>query len=59
MVTLAIGKAIEEGLMERKQDKDDQRLVEEEEAKRAADKGEEAAPRAEVASVEAAESDEE
>jgi len=48
-------------LMERKQDKDDQRLVEEEEAKRAADKGEEAAaPRAEVAAeAEVAESDEE
>jgi small subunit ribosomal protein S2 len=34
MITLAIGKAIEEGLMERKQDKDDQRVQEEEEAKR-------------------------
>ena len=37
LITLAIGKAIEEGLMERKQDKDDQRLQEEEEAKRAED----------------------
>ena len=34
LVTLAIGRAIEEGLMERKQDKDDQRIQEEEEAKR-------------------------
>lgn len=34
LITLAIGKAIEEGLMERKQDKDDQRVQEEEEAKR-------------------------
>lgn len=34
-ITLAIGKAIEEGLMERKQDKDDQKIQEEEEAKRA------------------------
>jgi small subunit ribosomal protein S2 len=56
LITLAIGKAIEEGLMERKQDKDDQRLVEEEEAKRQVDKGNEetvaAAPRAEVPAVE-------
>jgi small subunit ribosomal protein S2 len=37
LITLAIGRAIEEGLMERKQDKDDQRLHEEEEAKRASD----------------------
>ncbi len=36
-ITLAIGKAIEEGLTERKQDKDDQRIQEEEEAKRAED----------------------
>ena len=34
LITLAIGKAMEEGLMERKQDKDDQRVQEEEEAKR-------------------------
>lgn len=34
LITLAIGKAIEEGLMERKQDKDDLRVQEEEEAKR-------------------------
>ena len=38
IITLAIGKAIEEGLMERKQDKDDARLQEEEETKRAVDK---------------------
>lgn len=37
LITLAIGKAIEEGLMERKQDKDDQRIQEEEEAKRSED----------------------
>ncbi len=37
LLTLAVGKAIEEGLMERKQDKEDQRLAEEEEAKRQAD----------------------
>jgi len=37
LITLAIGKAIEEGLMERKQDKDDQRSQEEEEAKRKED----------------------
>lgn len=37
LITLAIGKAIEEGLLERKQDKDDQRLQEEEEAKRLED----------------------
>ena len=50
LITLAIGKAIEEGLMERKQDKDDQRVQEEEEAKRNEDivqaraEGETAAP---------------
>jgi small subunit ribosomal protein S2 len=37
LITLAIGKAIEEGLTERKQDKDDQRVQEEEEAKRQSD----------------------
>ncbi len=37
LITLAIGRAIEEGLMERKQDKDDQRVQEEEEAKRKED----------------------
>jgi len=65
LITLAIGKAIEEGLMERKQDKDDQRMVEEEEAKRQVDKGNEetaaAAPRAEAPAETSvvAESDEE
>ncbi len=37
IITQAIGKAIEEGLMERKQDKDEARLAEEEDKKRAAD----------------------
>ncbi|MDJ1471672.1 30S ribosomal protein S2 [Cytophagaceae bacterium DM2B3-1] len=37
LVTSAIGKAIEEGLMERKKDKDDQKLQEEEDTKRAVD----------------------
>jgi small subunit ribosomal protein S2 len=37
LITLAIGKAIEEGLMERKQDKDDKNLAQEEEAKRQVD----------------------
>lgn len=37
LITLAIGRAIEEGLMERKQDKDDQRIQEEEETKRKED----------------------
>jgi small subunit ribosomal protein S2 len=37
LVTAAIGKAIEEGLMERKKDKDDQKLQEEEDTKRAVD----------------------
>lgn len=37
LITLAIGKAVEEGLLERKQDKEDQRLAEEEEAKKAVD----------------------
>lgn len=57
LITLAIGKAIEEGLMERKQDKDDQRVQEEEDAKRNEDlvqaraEGETAAPAAEAAPV--------
>ncbi|TAE41424.1 MAG: 30S ribosomal protein S2 [Runella slithyformis] len=34
LITLALGKAIEEGLLERKQERDDARLSEEEEAKR-------------------------
>jgi small subunit ribosomal protein S2 len=37
IITHAIGKAIEEGLMERKKDKDDQKLQEEEETKRSVD----------------------
>jgi small subunit ribosomal protein S2 len=37
IITHAIGKAIEEGLMERKKDKDDQKLQEEEETKRQVD----------------------
>jgi small subunit ribosomal protein S2 len=37
LITLAFGKAIEEGLMERKADKDDQKVQEEEEAKRVED----------------------
>ena len=37
VITAAISKAIEEGLAERKQDKDDARLAEEEESKRIAD----------------------
>ncbi|KAB7732203.1 30S ribosomal protein S2 [Rudanella paleaurantiibacter] len=49
LITLAIGKAIEEGLMERKQDKDDQRLQEEEEAKRASDSRQAAAEGADEA----------
>jgi small subunit ribosomal protein S2 len=48
LITLAIGKAIEEGLMERKQDKDDASKVEEEEAKKAAD-AEEVAEKAKIA----------
>lgn len=51
LITLAIGKAIEEGLMERKQDKDDQRLHEEEEAKRASDSRQAAAEGADAAPV--------
>ncbi len=51
LITLAIGKAIEEGLMERKQDKDDQRLHEEEEAKRASDSRQAAAEGADEAPV--------
>jgi len=43
LITLALGKAIEEGIMERKMDKDNAALQEEEDAKRAVD---EAAPKA-------------
>ncbi|MFY7827578.1 MAG: 30S ribosomal protein S2 [Flectobacillus sp.] len=49
LITLAIGKAIEEGLMERKQDKDDARIAEEEEAKRAAEEEEAAREAAKLA----------
>lgn len=41
LITLAIGQAIEEGLLERKQERDDAKLAEEEESKRAEDLGEE------------------
>ncbi len=41
LITSAIGKAIEEGLMERKKDKDDQKLQEEEDTKRSVDAAEE------------------
>ncbi|GAB3333395.1 30S ribosomal protein S2 [Larkinella ripae] len=64
LITLAIGKAIEEGLLERKQDKDDQRLQEEEEAKRAEDvkaaqaEGETSAETEEVSPVVAEETNE-
>jgi small subunit ribosomal protein S2 len=40
IITQAIGSAIEEGLMERKKDKDDQKLKEEEDNKREVDKAE-------------------
>lgn len=39
LVTLAIGRAIEEGLMERKSDKESEEMQKAEDAKRAADKG--------------------
>lgn len=61
LITLAIGKAIEEGLMERKQDKDDKNLALEEEAKRQVDlaSSQEAAAAPEVASQPAVEEGEE
>jgi small subunit ribosomal protein S2 len=49
LITKAIGRAIEEGLMERKQDKDDQKIQEEEVSKRQVDE-----PTAEVAVAETA-----
>ncbi|MDI9864783.1 30S ribosomal protein S2 [Flectobacillus sp. DC10W] len=49
LITLAIGKAIEEGLMERKQDKDDARIAEEEEAKKVAEEEEAAREAAKLA----------
>jgi small subunit ribosomal protein S2 len=57
LVTLAIGKAIEDGILERKADKDSAAMQEEEEAKRALDAGKEAAaaPVAVVEEVAAAE----
>ncbi len=55
LLTLAVGKAIEEGLMERKQDKEDQRLAEEEEAKRQSDRKKEAAEGADAPEDEAKE----
>ena len=64
LITLAIGKAIEEGLMERKQDKDDLRVQEEEEAKRNEDlvqaraEGETTAPAEETTPVAAVAEDE-
>lgn len=64
LITLAIGKAIEEGLMERKQDKDDLRVQEEEDAKRAEDLAQaraegETQPEAETAPAIVAEDEEE
>ena len=61
LITLSVGKAIEEGLMERKHDKDDALLNEEEEAKRAADEGREpqAAAAAEAPAAEATAAEEE
>lgn len=53
LITLAIGKAIEEGLLERKADKDTQNIQEEEEAKRSVDTTEVAAAPAPVAEAEA------
>jgi small subunit ribosomal protein S2 len=44
LVTLAIGKAIEEGLLERKQERDEAKVEEEEAAKRTEDGAEAAAP---------------
>jgi small subunit ribosomal protein S2 len=56
LVTLAIGKAIEDGILERKADKDSAAMQEEEEAKRALDAGKAAAaPAAVVEEVAAAE----
>jgi small subunit ribosomal protein S2 len=53
LITLAIGKAIEEGLIERKQERDDARMAEEEDAKRSEDSDVVAAPQAQAA-IEAA-----
>lgn len=54
LITLAIGKAIEEGILERKQDKEAEALKEAEEAKKAADMKAEAAAQKEAAKAEAA-----
>ncbi len=59
IISLAIGKAIEEGLMERKQDKDDARLQEEEDTKRAEDSGEPVSVLEEAAPTAAAPANEE
>jgi small subunit ribosomal protein S2 len=58
LITLAIGKAIEEGLMERKADKDEAKSAEEEEAKRLLDEAE-AQERAKVAAKYEKEAEEE
>jgi len=58
LITLAIGKSIEEGLLERKQDKDDAKLAEEEAEKRALDV-EETEERAKVAAKYEKEAEEE
>lgn len=58
IITHAIGRAIEDGLMERKKDKDDQKLQEEEETKRAVDASankKSTAPVAEAAATEESE----
>lgn len=55
LITLAIGKAIEEGLMERKQDKDSQAAQEEEDAKRQENQRRAAAEGADEAPVAGAE----
>jgi small subunit ribosomal protein S2 len=51
LITQAIGQAIEEGLMERKRDKDDNRLQEEEEARRQSDGAPARGPVAQAAEV--------
>ncbi|MCU0339023.1 MAG: 30S ribosomal protein S2 [Spirosomaceae bacterium] len=58
LITLAIGKAIEEGLLERKQERDDARLAEEEDAKRGVDAGDDEVE-APVAAAEVEANDEE
>lgn len=58
LITKAIGRAIEEGLMERKQDKDDQKIQEEEVSKRQVDEPNAEAAVAETAAVPADETEE-